>query len=97
MRLKSWNSMRRLGAHDARDPIEDEAQLLLGPFGGAHLDHVAQSADVRGPDDVRAEADRRQAAQRRGDLLLDREGQAVLVDAELLGGVTWTPRAARRG
>ena len=85
MRLKSWNSCGASALMISRDLVEDEAQLLLGALGGAHLDHMAQGAHVRGPDDVGAEADRRQAAQGRGDLLLDGEGQTLLVDAQLLG------------
>ena len=75
--------MRRLAQHHARDLVEDAAQLLLGALGGAHLDHVAQRAQVGRPDDVGREADRRQAAQRRGDLLLDVEGHALVVEAQL--------------
>ena len=74
--LEVLEDVRRLAQHHCGDLVEDAAQLLLGALGGAHLDHVAQRAQVRAPDDVGREADRREAAQRRGDLLLDVEGDA---------------------
>ena len=52
----------RLGLHDLSDPVEHQAQLLLGAFGCAHLDHMPERLRVGGPDDVGAEAVRREAA-----------------------------------
>ena len=85
--LEVLEDVRRLAQHHPRDLVEDAAQLLLGALGGAHLDDVAQRAQVRAPDDVGREADRREPAQRRGRLLLDVERHALVVEPELRRGV----------
>ncbi len=83
---KSWNRPGASACMIRAILSKTRRSSSSAPSRRAHLDHVAQRAGVGGPDDVGAQSDRRQPAQRRGDLLLDVEGHALLVDPELLSG-----------
>src|SRR5438477_7080742 len=52
--LEVLEEPRDLGDHELRHPVEDQPHLLLGAGGGAHLDDVADGADVHGHDQVGA-------------------------------------------
>src|SRR5699024_4394032 len=57
-------------AHHLTDLVEDEADLLLGTLGGAHLDDVAQGAQVRRIDDAGGQTLGGETAHERGHVLL---------------------------